>query len=115
MRIGMDVSIQTCRDEGYLVMDYPVHAFRRDPIKTECRFTKSLPLWIREDVGWTPGQPMIVLDVHYNWEDLYEIYKDNKEGIDSFTGYDYSDIKVPTPRDLLDLASDIDSYCGIEY
>lgn len=50
MRIGMDVSIQTCRDEGYIVMDYPVHAFNKEPFTTDCLFTISIPLWVREEM-----------------------------------------------------------------
>jgi len=113
MRIGTDVSIQTCRDEGYMVMDYKVKEFKKDPFTTDCRFTKSIPDYIREDTGWTPGTSMLDIDMYLNWNDLWEIYMDNKSGIDLFIGGRYDDIKIPEPHDVLNLASDIDMYCGL--
>lgn len=114
MRIGTDISIQTCRDEGYMVMDYSVQDFHKDPIQTDCLFTKSLPVYIREEMAWKVGDPIITTHVWFCWIDLYERYLEHKDGIDSYVGFDYSDIKRPTPHDVLNLASDIDSYCGLE-
>lgn len=111
MRIGEDVSIQTCRDEGYMVMDYPVHKFKRDPTFVDCRFTKSLPDYVREG---EVGQPMMVIDVWLNYEDLWEMYLEHKASIDSMIGGSHPKKDEPDPYDLLSLASDIDSYCGLE-
>ena len=110
MRIGQDVSIQVCRDEGYMVMDYPVWDFKKRPYTTDCRFTKSLPNYCRDNV---PGEKMIYLDMYLNWDDLWEIYQENQAGIDSMIGdsYDYHD--GVNPHIVLNLASDIDSYCGL--
>ncbi len=110
MRIGMDVSIQTCRAEGYMVMDYPVYAFKKDPLNTECIFTNSLPEYSRE--GYI-GEKIIIVEEHYTYNDLFEMYLERKEDIDSFVGFKREKLDNPTPYDLLHLASDLDSYCGI--
>jgi hypothetical protein len=110
MRIGTDVSIGTCRAEGYMVMDYPVHAFRRDPQNTECRFTRSIPEWARKVTD-----PIIEIDTELNYKDLYEMYKERKSGIDSFIGGEHEWLKTPEPYDLLQLASDLDNYCNALY
>ncbi|RLA62118.1 MAG: hypothetical protein DRQ78_08280 [Epsilonproteobacteria bacterium] len=113
MRIGTDISIEVCRAEGYMVMDYPVHDFRKNSCTTDCRFTKSYPDYIREEMGWSVGQPIMILDVYLNWEDLYEMYLENKESIDHFIGGEYFETNNPSPYNLLNLASDIDMYCGL--
>ncbi len=110
MRIGQDVSIQVCRCEGYMVMDYPVHAFKKNPTTTDCRFTKSLPDYARI-VG--VGEKIIHLDVCLCWDELIEMYKVDQEGIDSFVGDTYTHIVTPKPFDLLNLAADIDAYSGL--
>ena len=110
MRIGEDVSIQTCRDEGYMVMDYPVYKLRDNPYNTDCRFTRSLPEYVRESI---PGTKIIYLDVYLNWDDLWEMYQENKEGIDSFIGSEYTYEDAKYPNMLLRIASDIDAYCGL--
>jgi hypothetical protein len=111
MRIGTDVSIQTCRAEGYMVIDYPVHAFRKDPLYTDCRFTDSYPDYARLHYV---GEPIIRTDIKLNYKDLWEKYIDNKKGIDSMIGDAHWFKEVPEPYDLLLLASDINSYCGLE-
>jgi ribosomal protein S17 len=114
MRIGEDVSIQECRNEGYMVMDYPVKRFNMYPKHTACRFTKSMPLYIREEsIEWCIGKTMMTVDVWLDWEDLYEMYKRYEEEIKDFSGYDFSCISIPQPVDLLNLASAIDNYCGL--
>lgn len=112
MRIGMDVSIQVCRDEGYMVMDYPVYAFRKEPQNTDCRFTKSIPEYAREE--WFVGETILCVDQTLNYNELWEMYQDNLNGINSFIGGFHVWKENPTPDNLLILASDIDSWCGLE-
>lgn len=114
MRIGEDVSIQECRDQGYLVMDYPAYKFKKNPTTTYCRFTDSWPHWYREERGYGVGDPIIRFDMEYNWEDLWEIYQDYKKGIDSMIGGSHKYTLNPEPHEVLNLASDINSYCGLE-
>ena len=110
MRIGTDLSIQECRAEGYMVMDYPVHAFRKNPTSTICRFTVSKPDYIR--LGYV-GEKIIYIDEEFDYADLWEMYETYKDEIDSFVGFTRKKSKTPSPYDLLSLASDIDAYCGI--
>jgi hypothetical protein len=122
MKIGTDVSLQTCRDEGYMVIEFAVRELypngRKNGIdKEHCvNFTKSYPDYIRKEMGWSPGDSMILLDVDYSWNDLIEIYQKHKKGIDSMIGasYDVENIE-PTEYDILNLGSDIDAYCGLDY
>jgi len=110
MRIGQDVSIQVCRDEGYMVMDYPVYKLRKDPIETDCRFTRSLPEYVRESI---PGTKIIYIDTYLNWNDLWKMYQENKKGIDSMIGESYRYNDCEEPYKILNLAMDIDMYCGL--
>jgi len=113
MKLGIDINIQTCRDEGYMVMEYNVLEFNKNPRTTDCRFTTSLPVEIRKEMGWSVGKPIIDRDCLFDYECLYERYMENKEGIDSFIGDEHPYFEHPDPRDLLFLASDIDAYCGL--
>ena len=117
MRIGQDVSIQTCWDEGYMVMDYPVYKFRKDPKNVLCTFTKSYPLYVRRQLCWSVTKCIIYLDMDYSWNDLYDIYKQHEEGVNNMigavVGCTYADIELPELYQVLNLASDLDMYCGI--
>ena len=121
MKIGTDVSLQTCRDEGYMVIEFSVRELypngRKNGIDKDCpvNCTKSYPDYIRKEMGWSVGDSMMMLDEDYSWNDLLEIYLRHKDGIDSMIGasYDVENIE-PTEWDILNLASDIDSYCGLE-
>ena len=115
MRIGTDVSIEVCRAEGYIVMDYSFTEYKTDPQAVLFRFTKSYPDHIRETMGWRVGDPIIIMDVSFTWDDLWEIYIENKGGIDSMIGGGHH-LNLPDirPREVLNLASNIDAYCGLE-
>ena len=112
MRIGEDVSIQECRDSGYWVMDYSVAAWKDDARTCLVSLTRSYPLYIREEMGWSVGDPMIAETVVISWEDVWDIYVDHKKEIDSFIGGQFFD--YPTPHELLFVASAVSSYCGLE-
>lgn len=114
MKIGLDISIQTCRDEGYMVMEYTVRDFKKDPLNTLCTFTCSYPDYVRGEMGWKVGDSIMSMDVDLDYLDLYEMYIDNQAGIDSFIGGEHKFIENPVPYNLLLLASDINSYCGLE-
>ena len=110
MRIGEDVVIQECRDQGYIVMDYPVRKFKRNPTTTDCRFTVSFPDYMQD--GFV-GEKILYIDELLNWEDLWVMYLENKEGIDSMIYQPYKKADKPNPYILLSLASDIHGYCGL--
>ncbi len=114
MRIGQDVSIQTCRDEGYMVMDYPVYKFKANPRTTDCRFTRSLPFYIRQEMCMQVTESIIHLDAYLSWGELMEMYQQHKEGVDSMIGGTYQYIDDPEPYQVLNLAADLDMYCGLK-
>ena len=117
MRIGQDVSIQECRDEGYMVMDYHVFKFKRDPKNAICHFTKSYPLYIRQKLCMPVTEGVMILKEDYSWNDLMELYLQHQQGVDegmgAIVGCTYADVELPEPYQVLNLASDLDSYCGI--
>jgi hypothetical protein len=117
MKIGTDISIQECRDEGYCVIEFAVKELypngRKNGIdKEHCvNFTKSLPAYMRG-----VGEQQIYLDVDYSWNDLVEIYLKHRDSIDSMIGDTwYIETLKPNEYDILHLGSDIDSYCGLDY
>ena len=110
MRIGEDSDIKDCRDMGYLVMDYKVRDFKKDPLNTEVTLSKSLPLYIRE--GDPIGEQYISW-LYFSWLDLIEIVDEHPEVLD-FSDITYESLE-PTPYNLLSLASEIDSYCGLGF
>ena len=114
MRIGTDVSIQTCIAEGYLMMNYKKkELFTNGKINKEvdCQFITHLPDYVKEEMGWKVGDNSIDMNVSLNANDIWELYLDNKSGIDSFIGMEHIDIK--SEYDLLHVASDVNSYMGL--
>lgn len=121
MKIGQDISIQTCRDEGYGVIEFKVKDLypsgkgkMKGPINKDhdILFTRSYPDHIRKEIGLKTGQSIIMTRFFINWNDLWEIYQKEKEGIDSMIGGSYTDDN-PSAYDILGLASDIDMYSGV--
>ena len=115
MRTGADISIQTCRDEGYTVMDYPVYALRNNPTTTDCTFTWSLPNYIRKEMCLGIGDAVICATHVLNYNDLFEMYSEDKESINSLIGDTHKRENNPDPFDLLNLASDLMSYGSLDY
>ena len=93
-----------------MVMDYPVYELKKNPTKTNCRFTCSLPDYARDNYV---GEKILYINVILNWEDLWEMYMEDKGGIDSFVGFKRRETNKPEPSELLDLAGDINSYRGL--
>jgi hypothetical protein len=61
----------------------------------------------------------LILDTWMDWPTLLEMYDDHKEPVDNMCGYDDDNPRRlnrdnPTPYEILNLASDLDSYCGLE-
>lgn len=124
MRIGTDVSLQTCMDEGYTVMDYAVRKLfprgRKNGIDKDCQcsFSASWPLDCRSSVA-TPNDPFGMrrrFDTTYSWNDLLERYGRHKAGIDSCCDFANcsTNFENPTEWDMLHLADCIAAYCGLE-
>ena len=123
MKIGSDVSLHVCRAEGYLMMEYTKNKlFKKGVLQKDVyvRFTatggylawnangKLLPPQMRKTDAY-------ILDVSLCWDDLIEIYEYNKKGIDSLCDYEHCkpNFDSPSEYDMLNLASDIHRYCGL--
>ena len=112
MRIGTDLSLKVCSEEGYLMMD-----FKKRELVTKGKlnadvnvhFLAHLPPYIEERYV---GQPItLITDVHLSANDIWEKYIAHKESIDETCGLSH---EFPTcPHSLLSLASDVDAYCGL--
>ena len=119
MRIGTDGSLNTCKEEGYLMMEFKVRelfskkVFQPDAL---CRFIAHYPDYVLKDIHGTEnpvGQKTLIVDALYSANDLWECYQLKAEGIDSFTGMEGREF--PTCEyTLLQLADDVNSYSGIE-
>lgn len=123
MKIGTDINLYTCRAEGYLMMEFNSKKLAKNgKLDKDCyvRFTatsgylawnndgKLLPPQLRKTDAY-------ILDVSYNFNDLINMYYQNKKGIDSCCDYENCkpDFENPNEYDMLNLASDINCYCGL--
>jgi len=118
MRIGQDVSMQVNIAEGYMIMEYKA----RDLVKhgkfqpdCECRFIQHFPDYVKSELGWRPGDPSLAVDIELSANDLWGMYTQDVEiyeGINSFIGESHN---FPLSEYmLLQLASDINSYVGLD-
>ena len=109
MLVGTDGSIRTCKDEGYLMMDYDGR--RRFSHAQDVKFIRYLPADCRQE-----GQKQ---DYGLQWTrldaaDLWEIYQHHKSGVDSCCDCNFQSIdEIDGYFPMLHLADNIDAYCGI--
>jgi hypothetical protein len=118
MKLGTDVCLQTCKKEGYLIMDFKKRElfikgeFQKD---VNVRFFKHYPDYVLKDIYGTEnpvGEVTIMMDIDLSAEDVWESYQQDKESIDSCAGLSH---EFPTCEgSLLSLASDIEGYKGLE-
>ena len=127
MKIGTDWSIATCRDEGYMVIEFK----KRELIKkgvlqkdvfVEC--TQSLAVddrWKngRPQIGYTRNELYSVLDIEHSWESIMEFFEMHENDIMSMCGANNREeycinFDYPNEYDLLHLISDVNSYMGLE-
>ena len=102
MKIGTDVSLSVCKAEGYMIIEFD----GRKPFtpKTEIR---CIVYWPEYD--HFAGE--LMLSDYWDAESLWEVYQDNKQGIDSFIGGSH---EFPTDyHEFLHLASDTNQYVGL--
>lgn len=107
-RIGTDLSLAQCREEGYLTMLVDsVDLKQFDPKKEFC-FGRCLPAHVDSN----PFRRYFT--GFYSADDLWEFYSIKKEQVDRFCGLKDGERVFPADvYDLLALASDLDSYRGI--
>jgi hypothetical protein len=111
--IGTDVSLSVCKKEGYLMLRFD--ARKKFSAEESYNVFGYYPDYaIRDSKGVIPKDSLI-LDTWVSWNALKEQYIKHKEGIDSFAD-DMPELMQSKPDyySLLNAASTINSYCGIE-
>lgn len=104
MLVGTDVSIEVCKNEGYLYVNFNTKEFKKDK---EYRVMRKFPSWDK-----LKGQ--YHTDVFISWNDVLELYLDDKKSIDSFAETcNHVDFENPTIWDFVNLCDDVSSYKGL--
>lgn len=116
MKIGQDINMSTNIAEGYGIL-----SFRKSDLYTkgqfnptgEARFYRHYPDYVIAEAkaSWTT-LPKFLVDTTVSAADVYDQYLSHADGIDSFCGTERRTIPA-NEYELLNLASDIDQYCGL--
>jgi len=103
-KIGLDISLQASRDEGYLTMEYEPRDFKENPKSANCTFKATLPYFIRAELGWLfNGYNITIMSAYRNWDDLYETYLEQRD-TDTI---EHENLPNPRPLDVLQLAETV--------
>lgn len=104
MLVGQDISIDVCKSEGYIYINFNTKEFKRDK---EYRVMQKFPCWDE-----LKGQ--YIVDVFLTFDEVMEEYLEDKEGIDSFAETNlHVNFVNPTIHDFVNLCSDVNSYKGL--
>ena len=104
MLVGTDVSIEICKNEGYLYVNFNTKEFKKEK---EYRVMRKFPIWDE-----LKGQ--YHTDVFISWNDVLEMYLDDKQSIDNFAEtFNHVNFENPTIYDFVNLCSDVSSYKGL--
>ena len=115
MRIGTDVSLKECSQEGYLMMDFKKRELitkgKLNP-DVNVHFLAHVPPYINERYVGVPIE--LHTDSIMSANDVWELYQKHQKSIDETCGMDAREF--PTCEyTLLSLASDVNGYCGLDY
>lgn len=118
MRIGQDINMQTNIAEGYAILEYKKRdLYNKGQFNTNgiARFIRHYPDYIKAEMVKHSGSIVdmrLMVDTTISANEVFEQYKHHQSGIDSFTGE--KDRTVPANEyELLNLAADLDQYCGL--
>lgn len=104
MLVGIDVSIDVCKNEGYLYVNFNTKEFKKDKAY---RVMRKFPIY-----DALKGQ--YAIDTFVSWNDVVELYNDDKKSIDEFAETcNHVDFDNPTIHDFVNLCSDVSSYKGL--
>jgi len=107
MVIGLDVNNDVNIAEGYMMCEYD--ARKKFTKETPVRFFAYLPEYLKDE-----GIEGLDIDVELTFNELEEMYFENKNSIDSFAETNnHVDFNNPTIYDALNLANDIKGYSGL--
>jgi hypothetical protein len=110
--IGTDICLDECKNEGYLMVQYD--ARKKFDINTEYRVFAYYPEYSIEDSEGGIGDNELAIDTYASFSELLGIYNKYKSELNSFAETDKAvNFDNPNYRDFLNLASDINSYCGL--
>ena len=87
MKIGTDVNLDICKEEGYTMAEYDGRT--RFSMDKEMRFFAYYPEYLY------PGEKQMLLYDQPNWtpQEVWECYLEHKDKIDSFIGMEYKSIE----------------------
>ena len=115
--IGTDIDLDTCIEEGYTMIEFDrSKLFPNGKILDKECYVNAIfptPKYILEEMNITENEDHTHKNINVTWNEVYEIYLNSKESIDSFCGQSLS-TNNPNEYDLVYLISTVDSYCGIE-
>ena len=123
MKIGIDTSLDVCRDEGYSIIEFKKKELldKDGKLKKDAyvNYKKSNPeKWKNGKYNFHGEGPAYYVDTVISFEDMVDFisYKDREEQVAKFADWGNCPINFenPTVYDLLHLASDVDSYFGLE-
>ena len=123
MRIGTDMSLKVCLEEGYTVMDFKVRELfphgRKNGMDKDClvTFSAGIPAYLRKELAtdWDPFGMRRLWEARVSWNDLLELYLPRKAAVDSFAGGpQVSDMENPNEYDMLNLGDVLQAYCGLD-
>lgn len=104
MLVGQDVSIDVCKVEGYVYVNFNTKEFKKDK---EYRVMCKYP-------SYTDLKGQYSLDIYTSWESVLEQYLEDKEAIDDFAEtYMHVNFEKPNIHDFVNLCSDVNSYKGL--
>lgn len=110
MIIGTDLSLQECKDEGYTMMKYD----DRKPFDPDeaYEFFQYVPKYMSKEDGFG-NERVLRFKVTLSFNDIKELYLENKKGIDSFADTNlHVNFESPDFHDALTLADEVDAYGG---
>ena len=113
MIIGTDASLDTCKNEGYLMIKFD--ARKKFDINTCYDIFSYYPDYIIKESNGQITKNEKLTDTCASFADLTETYNRYKKELDDFAETNEAvNFEDPTIYDLLNLASDISSYCGLD-
>lgn len=123
MRIGTDMSLKVCLEEGYTVMDFKARELfphgRKNGMDKDCfvTFSASIPAYRRKELatGRDPFGMRRLWEASASWNSLLELYLPRKASVDSSAGGpQVSDMENPDEYDMLNLGDVLQAYCGLD-
>lgn len=117
MKIGTDMSLKTCWDEGYMTMEFKVRELY--PNGRKKGLDRSCQVLFRKTFGdgipaFEAPEDVYVVNCYRSADDIQEIFEHHREGIIDFAGMPDFEWEITDEYTLLTIADLCDAYCGLE-